>query len=272
MYLFYVDESGQREYGEGTTRYFVLCGVGIPSTSWRSLNDNINALKKLYFGDPTVELKSKWLRIPSARTKHYVRPYASKETDLQELVAKLYDLIEESDMVLFAAVIDKIQMQEQYSTPQSPSSLAYKFIFERFQQFLQGLHQTEQGIVIFDKISEAQFVKRGYENLLSRQHLRYLEKGTDYVRIDRIIEGLLFIPSYENNFIQIADLCAYNTFRQFRQFGEDWDTPGRGQVRSYPYFERIARKFYMGPRGRLSGYGVKKYPDRGKVLWFYHDE
>ena len=50
-YLFYVDESGQREYGK-TSRYFALCGLGLPVESWRLLSSDINALKVLYFGTP----------------------------------------------------------------------------------------------------------------------------------------------------------------------------------------------------------------------------
>ncbi len=158
-------------------------------------------------------------------------------------------------------------MQEQYTRRQSPSSIAYRLIFERFEKFLENDPNRNFGIVIFDKIAEAGFVKKGYENLLSRQHLKYLSKGTEFVTIERIIEGLLFIPSTENNFIQLADLCAYNTFRQFREFGEDWEKPSGEGLRTYKYFSKILDRFYADENGRLSSYGIKKFPDRGKIIW-----
>lgn len=271
MYIFYIDESGQREYGPKTSRYFVLCGLGVPDTEWKRLNDRVSELKNTYFKTPSVETKSAWLRHPSERKKRYIDTFGISEEDLREFIERIYDLIETSNIVLFASVIDKKEMQEDYVTPQNPSSIAYRLIFERFEKFLEQ-QAEDRGIVIFDKISEAAFVKKGYENLLVRQHLKYMTKGTDYVTVERIIEGLLFIPSVENNFIQLADLCAYNTFRQFRQFGEDWEKPSGKSLKTYKYFGRILKKFYVGRDDRLSGYGIKKFPDRGKTIWRLGDE
>ena len=78
-YLFYIDESGHREYGSGTSRYFALCGVGIPVESWQLLNGHMHTLKQSYFGSPTVEIKSSWLRQPAAAKKHYLEPYGITE-------------------------------------------------------------------------------------------------------------------------------------------------------------------------------------------------
>lgn len=267
MYIFYIDESGQREYGEKTSRYFVLCGFGVLDAEWKSLNDKINELKITYFKDPRVEIKSNWIRIPSVRSERYLQKYNIPSADFDEFIEKVYEVIDFSSIVLFASVIDKKQMQEVYSHPQNPSSTAYRHIFERFERFREADPNRNHGIVIFDKIVEAEFAKKGYENLLSRQHLKYLTKGTEFVTIERIIEGLLFIPSSENNFIQLADLCAYNTFRQFRDFGEDWEHPSGKGLRTYKYFKGILNKFYADTDGRLSGYGLKKFPDKGKVIW-----
>jgi len=75
--------------------------------------------------------------------------------------------------------------------------------------------QDAFGMILFDKITDLQVMKKGYEDLLTQQHLRYLEKGTEFVRVNRIVEGLLFVQSHENNLLQLADLCGYNIYRQF---------------------------------------------------------
>lgn len=259
-YLFYIDESGQREYGR-TSRRFVLCGLSIPVTDWQLLNNDVHTLKQSYFGSPAVEIKSSWLRNPTDCKARYLNRFGITEAKLTEFVDRLYHILNRPSICLFATVIDKVQMGEKYVTPQNPSSLAYRLIFERFQQFLETRDPPCYGVVIFDRIDDANFRTKGYENLLTRQHLRYLQQGTDFVQVDNIVEGLLFIPSSENNFIQLADLCAYNVYRQFRDHGREWDQPTSERLPLYGYFERIVHRFYTGPNGLLSGYGIKKFPD-----------
>lgn len=265
-YLMYVDESGQREYGANTSRYFVLCALAVPVASWQLINNQMHELKLSYFGTPTVEIKSSWLRFPDSRRKRYLDPFGIHEAGLTEFVDRLYtDILDRSELVLFASVVDKIQMAQKYVAPQSPSSLAYRLLFERFQHFLETRDEASFGLVVFDKITDAASQAQGYENLLSKQHLRYLMKGTDFVPIKNIVEGLLFIPSHENNFIQLADLCAYNVFRQFKEQGSQWDDPTGYRWPMYTYFRKIAQLFYASPSGILSGRGIKKYPDHKKL-------
>ncbi len=257
MYLFYIDESGQREYESGS-QYFALCAVGVPIEEWQIINADVLALKKTYFGDVEVEIKSNWLRNPKEQQKHYTSRYPVTQAELLELANKLYDILLSHNVVIFASVVDKHQMQAQYTEPQSPNSLAYRHIFERIELFLQHQAKTH-GILIFDKITEAEISKKGYENLLARQHLRYLEKGTDFVRVSQIAEGLLFIPSHENNLLQLADLCAYNVYRQFVDHGAEWDVQGTFTSR-YSYFERIEPKIHCRPAGGYAGWGLQKFP------------
>jgi hypothetical protein len=101
--------------------------------------------------------------------------------------------------------------------------------------------------------------KHGYEDLLYRQHVRYLEKGTGFLSINRIIEGLLFIPSNENNLIQLADLCAYNIYRQFLNYGKEWEKLGKFRHR-YEFFKLIEGKIWKDKNGNYKNYGIKKYP------------
>lgn len=257
MYLFYVDESGEREY-KSQSKYFALCAMGLPAQEWKAFNTDVLSLKRTYFDDISVEIKSNWLRMPHERQRRYLGRYNITEAELQEFTDKLYDILLGYSVVLIASVIDKQQMRQQYVTPQAPSSLAYRLIFERIELFLQTQVQS-YGILIFDKITELEMKKKGYENLLARQHLRYLEKGTDFVQVSQIVEGLLFIPSSENNFLQLADLCAYNIYRQFVDHGVEWDTC-KEFVNRYHYFARIEPKLYRSPRGEYVGWGLKKFP------------
>lgn len=264
MYLFYLDESGQREYGSGTSRYFVLSAVVIHENQWRTISHAVDELKMNYFKDVRVEIKSNWLRNPKAKKSLYLDKFDIDEIRLSEFGKRVHEIIESSELKILASVIDKIQMQEKYVTPQSPSSRAFIHLFERIELFLKSYDPEEHGLVIFDKINDTNFQRRGYENLLSKQHKRYLLKGTDFVQIDRIIEGLFFIPSSENNLIQLSDLVAYDIYRQFHDHGGEWDDGEVGLKRFckfYPYFDRIKHLIYASNNGQLDGYGIKKFPE-----------
>lgn len=258
MYLFYVDESGEREY-TSTGRYFVLTALGVQGRDWKPLNSDVLTLKRTYFDDVRVEIKSNWLRIPDERRRCYLDFFEIVEADLRAFTDKLYDALLAYDVVLIAAVIDKSQMKRQYTAPQSPSSLAYRLLFERVEMFLANRTEEDYGVVIFDKITELEVRRRGYEDLLSRQHLRYLERGTEFLSINHIVEGLLFIPSHENSLLQLADLCGYNIYRQFVDYGDEWE-PLKKFTHRYPYFELIEPKLYCSPAGIYAGWGIKKFP------------
>lgn len=90
MYMFYLDESGEREY-TSPSRYFVLCTFGIKVDDWKDMNTNILTLKKTYFNDITVEIKSNWLRIEKERTKRYIQKYSISPEELTEFTNKLID-------------------------------------------------------------------------------------------------------------------------------------------------------------------------------------
>ncbi|MCL5102844.1 MAG: DUF3800 domain-containing protein [Armatimonadetes bacterium] len=257
MYLFYLDESGEREY-KSRSQYFTICALGVPIEEWKAINNDMLVLKQTYFKNVEVEVKSNWLRNPKEREKRYVVPYSITEAELKEFTDKIYDMLMSYNIVVIASVVDKLKMQQKYAKPQSPSSVAYRLIFERVELFLKNQVDTH-GILIFDKITELEMKKKGYENLLARQHLRYLEKGTEFLAISRIAEGLLFIPSHENNLLQLADLCAYNVHRQFRAHGKECDSPD-GFVNRYSYFERIEPKLYKSADGNFMGWGLKRFP------------
>lgn len=257
MYLFYLDESGEREYAS-PSRYFVVCTYGVPIEEWKAVNSEVLGLKRTYFNDIKVEIKSNWLRNPGERQRRYHDRYGIAASELAEFTAKLYDAALSHPATIIASVIDKHQMRQRYKVPQSPSSIAYRLIIERVELFLRNT-ACDYGVMIFDKITDAQFRRKGYENLLSRQHMGYLEKGTDFVQVSQIAEGLLFIPSHENNILQLADIFAYNVYRQFNEYGDEWDRD-RSFSHRYPYFARIEPKLYTDADGRYYGYGLKKFP------------
>lgn len=257
MRLFYIDESGQSEY-TGETGLFVQSAVCLPDSEWKNINTSLFGLKRTYFDSVDVEIKSNWFRNSHERQKHYLDPFKLSDADLAEFVTKVYELFNSYDITVFAVVIDKRQMQKRFKAPERPNALAYRMLFESIEVFLTQ-EVDDFGMVIFDKITEMVAKKQGYEDLLYRQHVRYLEKGTGFLSINRIIEGLLFIPSNESNLIQLADLCAYNIYRQFMIYGKEWDKSGKFR-HYYNFFKLIDPKIWKGKDGNYRNSGIKKYP------------
>jgi len=90
--------------------------LGVPVESWQLLNNNIHTLKLSYFGTPSVEIKSVWLRRPQARKKHYLDPYNITEAKLQECVTRFYEVLDYPSLIMFGSVVDKVQMTHRQGT------------------------------------------------------------------------------------------------------------------------------------------------------------
>lgn len=88
-----------------------------------------------------------------------------------------------------------------------------------------------------------------------------------------------FENSLYSNFLQLADMVAYNVNRQFIDYGDEWDKHSEADqhriLPTYEYFERISRYFYHNESNRVSGYGIVKLPDpfnQGEKGWNYYSK
>ena len=160
-------------------------------------------------------------------------------------------------------------MTAKYAYPESPTTYAYELLVERIEKFLTRLPEQHTGIIIHDLIQEAPGASKSYQREIIRHHEKMLHEGrTSVASLDHIIEGVHFVETDQSNFLQIADLVAYNVFRQCTDHWEEWD---RWALRSekqafasmpmYPYFARLLPKFDTGMSGLIRGCGIKKEPN-----------
>lgn len=262
MHLFYVDESGQRDYNNKNSRHFVLGAVAISDTDWREWNQKINAIKMDCFGTQQIEWKSVVLRQPDKCERVYLKPYGITRERLIEAVEQMYVLINEAPITIFAAVIDKRQMVSKYAHPVSSTSLAYEFLIERIASFLSRPGVQGHGMMVHDLIQESPGQAKSHQKEIADLHERIQIRGkTDYTNVEKIIEGVHFLPTDQSNFLQVADMTTYNVYRQFADYWKDWDENVDFQAMpKYQFFERIVPKFFTAPTGSLKGYGIKKSP------------
>lgn len=263
MYLFYVDESGQREYNAKSSRHFVLGAIAISDTDWREWNQKINAIKQECFGTTQVEWKSVNLRQPDKCRRFYLEPFGITQGTLTAGVEALYTLINDAPLTLFAAVIDKRQMMTQYVNPVSSTEMAYELLLERVAGFLYSCDNAPCGIIIHDLIQESTGSEvRSHQKTIVELHEKFQKRGkTDFASIEKIIEGVHFLPTDQSNFLQVADLVAYNVYRQFNDSWESWEEgKSLSSMPKYEFFERLLPKFYKSSAGTVKGYGIKKFP------------
>lgn len=274
----FIDDSGTKEYGAAysasNTRHFVFGGVLLTNAEAGLLSEAIKLLKGRFFGRPDVEIKSNWLRMPKECEQHYLKPYRITEESLREFVEGFYGLVNEANLVLLASVVDKVHMQEDYpKNPWYPPALAYELLLQRAQSELGGTES--QFTVTMDDMSGKTPKGTKYQKNLLRQHeaLRRtgsrLKPGFPFPNLEG---GAHFKASDQSDILQVADLAAYNVFRQFKEHGEEWETAGITELPTYPYFTRIVGKFRKGFDGRIQGYGVVKMPLRKRVRWSVRDK
>jgi len=98
--------------------------------------------------------------------------------------------------------------------------------------------------------------------LLKKNGSRLLKKKFGFSRIHGDVR---FEDSAHSELIQVADIVAYNVFRQFTDYGDEWEMHGLSALPTYEPFERLSTKFRKGAHGRIQGYGVVKVPLRNRI-------
>jgi hypothetical protein len=210
------------------------------------------------------------LRNPLQRKKHYLAPFGISEFDLNKFVESIYAIVHNGvqDIKLIAVVFDKrfYKDETRCTVDASPLLKSAQILFER-------LHYTNQfHVVVFDQFDTDLKVRREghHKKIVDIAHGKGKMRKAFVSKFDKIVD-IKFIESRRENFIQLADLCAYNIYRQFVHYGRDWQGEGQGtgqKMSGYGYFHRIRCNFLFHPRTRkVPGCGLVCVPDIGKCNW-----
>jgi hypothetical protein len=292
LYKVFIDDSGSKDYISPYSRdfidnppifdnyekfwrdnYFVLCGVRVAQENLNEINSIINKLKEKYFKTHLVELKSDWFRNEHKRKKNYLNKYNISVEDLTKFMNEIYDMIANySDKLkLIAVVFDKrfYGDEKRQRSEGSPLAKTSQIIFERL-QYLGTYH-----IVIFDQMEASLKIDHGNNGKILEVLRGNKEMEKIYVAKYDKISDIKFIKSSNENFLQIADLCAYNVYRQFVHYGREWsgnkkDKNGKSILGMYEYFNRIRCNFIHLPMGiekKVCGVGMVCIPDFDKYNW-----
>lgn len=270
----YLDDSGTKEYssegtypsGGGRTPYFVFAGLLLTTGAAGQLSKALRKLKLDHLGTESIEIKANWLKRPAERQKRYLGPLKISDADLDNFTKSAYALLGGFQGELIAAVVDKPAVQKMYAVPWYAPTIAFECLLQRVQKAMEEVSGAVS--VTVDDMTGATPKGNQYKTNLSRHHRILKTAGSQLVKsapLDRLAD-LGFSDSKADERLQLADLVAYAAYRQFVDFGADWDAQ-KDRLPLYPYFAAIAHKFRKGPDGVMTGYGLVKFPRTTWQRW-----
>lgn len=259
----WIDDTGEKEYGPKTGRFFAYVGVAVRKHREEQVAESFNDLKRMILGTDKPEIKSNWLRIPKEVQRRYVEPFDLDVRDVDAFSKAFYSWLSHQPVMLLASVVDKELMEQKHGASKNyASSTSYEYLMQRYQYLLKEVG-VSKGEVVIDEMMGLTPKGSKHRELLVKQHKQLVERGlgTGNVKTDRIANWVKFGGSHDYALLQVADLCAYNVMRQFRMHPAYSSFKKQGcETPKYEHFERILPKFRASVDGRIDGYGVVRYP------------
>lgn len=254
MYLMYIDESGNTAtFQENGSKILVVTGCIIEEDQKLSIEQKFRAIKRKFYFDPDIEIKSNYLRYANPDITNISSPIKLKDRHkYDELEKELAEFMQEIRTVLISVVIDKKAYWERYPA-QNPYEAAYIFLLERYQTILQ--RSNHYGICIIDP-REGTVEKKFIDKEIDKIHnlVRWSE-GSFWKKCPNIIERALFSTSDLTVGIQLADLYCYPVYHIF-EYNKTKEEYWRFSDISFP-------KLYHGVFGVI-GSGLKFFPNETK--------
>jgi hypothetical protein len=261
----YIDDSGEKEYGSNTSRYFVYAGVIVDRADEDAIVAEIDELKRAAFGTTDVEIKSNWLRIDRERERRYFKPFGITPARLDQFGEEVGRLMTSDRLTYLAAAIDKPAMLEKYPNPWYPSATAYQFLLQRYERHCADAGAS--GLITVDDMDGSSPKNNQWRDLLRAHHTRLKKDGCPLTKMTfpNMPKAPLFASSKGLNLLQLADLLAYNVFRHFREHGDAWET-GEAMP-TYKHLDPLLPRFRLGPDGVIEGWGIVKWPTAREGKW-----
>jgi len=161
---------------------------------------------------------------------------------------RLTEIIESTNFILIATVIDKQKLKEKYIIPQNPYELALKYSLERIYKFMKERKQE-------NRVSHISIESRGkQQNLKLESAFETIKNGENW-KSEKFPFEIKFIDKKSNSTgLQLADLVAEPIRSQYLR-----------PHKVHPNFKSLEHKFYCRDGRNLTGinfngYGLKVFP------------
>lgn len=208
MFLLYSDEAGQHD-----SKYFVLAGVAIFERQVHWLISALEQIQIKYL--PAIQESVEFHA--SAIRSGYDKPWKNlDEKTRRNLLDEIYSIIAESDVILFASVVER----EWLNANTNEYEFAFESLVNRFDRFLRSKYKDEgeahRGLII---IAESQYRQR-----IETLSVQIRKVGTRWGAAYNLADIPLFTPSSSSRLLQVADFCANAIYGKFEGgYGKQYD-------------------------------------------------
>lgn len=210
MYLRYVDESGDTSL-KGS-RHLLLAGAAFFEGKWRKLRTELDELILRYF--PNAAFRPP--EIHCAELNHGKGVYSHLAPDQRKQLfrdmCKIVSDFRESEVTMFSVVYEKAWWFSR-NPGKSGDDLyihAFENLVSRFDLFLKRRFyegRPSKGLIVADPRNTA------FSSALRKAVLGFQVSGTQWAKLENVVESVLFLQSHESPGLQVADLAAYAVWR-----------------------------------------------------------
>lgn len=264
-YIIFIDESGDSslngiiknlEKGNKINKancIFTISGCIIKKESFPKIKNDIMELKYKYWDDGKFLYKRDGLKRVSFHSYHIrqrLGPFNSNIINTQNFLNDLSTYMEQLDIKIISAAINKLDLCQKYKQPQNPYELGMKFILERLILFLNKNDKNAKIIIVLESRG-----KKEDKSLLNYVK-SILDEGTEFIKKEDFnkISGVYFNEKWckdsknQKSYIglEIADLICYPIAKYCKNGTKD------------KAFTSIEHKF-IGEKS-YNGIGLKFFP------------
>jgi len=245
----YIDESGDTApITQNGKRFLVLTGCIINEKDRFDIESALRNIKKKFFQNEDVEIKSNFLRYANPDIKLYSPLKLSDREKYNNLETEITNYLRKIPVELISIVIDKPTYWKKYPS-QNPYEIAYLHLLEKFQKFLKS--KEGLGICIIDP-REGRVDKTFIGDTLEKiHHMMRWSDGDMWKKCPNIIERLLYSTSESTIGIQITDLYCYPIFHVLEY---------NKTINEYWRFRDISMPKLQKNGNNLREFGLKLFP------------
>ena len=206
MKLIYMDESGHTGTDKNADQpLHYLAAVCIDEQNVRAVERDMQTIALAALGavasNTDFEFKGHGLR--SGKGRYFTGLTVAKRI---ELVTQLLSLLEKHAIRVIWAAVDKARS----SAKMHPQQLCFLLVVERVEQWLRSQDLPEQpptlGLLVADEFDE---LEQRLIDDLNRYKDNFVDFGYKLRPVERVIDSVHFVRSFNNPLIQLADLVAY---------------------------------------------------------------
>jgi hypothetical protein len=206
MHILYLDESGEPS-NWANQKNFIIAGVAVHEGQVSQLIRNMNAIQDRYFPGIAmpIEFHAEHVKHSKGWFKNF--PLSKREQILEDV----YNLILNTgfpNIIVFATALN-IDVANDADQVRSDTFEEVCCQFNNFLIWQYRLGHPTKGLVIVDKNREDDY----------RKFLKKFQTSTKYGYLGNVIDIPYFAQSHETRLLQLADFCAYATWRYYE--GQD---------------------------------------------------